>query len=87
MSHDPFATLTPGLQSPPTQIEEIVPDDLVDQTRATRAINVVAAGVVRMITVDGVQSDLFIAAGIAFPVRASRVLATGTTATGIRGLC
>lgn len=86
MAYDPFANATTGLQSPATIIEEIIPDDSADLGIATRAINVMESGVVRLITIDDVEGDVFIVAGSTFPVRARRVLATGTTATGIRGL-
>lgn len=86
MAYDPFADSTTGLQSPATIIDEIIPDDGADLAIATRAINVATTGVVRLITVDDTEGDVFIVAGSTFPVRARRVLATGTTATGIRGL-
>ena len=86
MVHDAFSSTTPGLQSPAMSIEEIVPSDTTDLSTITRAINVATAGTVRMITVDGTVGDVFVAAGGAFPVRAKRILATGTTAAGIRGL-
>ena len=43
-------------------------------------------GTVRVVTAGGDTADIYIAAGIAFPVRATRVMATGTTATGICGM-
>lgn len=86
MPQDAYDTLTPALHSPAVGIEEITPDDLTDLANVTRALNVATAGTVRVIAADGTTGDVFMAAGIAFPIRASRVLATGTTATGIRGL-
>lgn len=86
MPQDAYETMTPSLQSPAVGIEEITPDDLTDLANVTRALNVAAAGTVRVITADGSTGDIFMAAGIAFPIRVRRVLATGTTATGIRGL-
>lgn len=86
MPQDAYDNMAPSLQSPAVGIEEITPDDLTDLGNVTRALNVTTAGAVRVITADGSTGDVFVAAGIAFPIRASRVLATGTTATGIRGL-
>ncbi len=86
MNKDEFSNLTPDLTSPATAIEEIIPDDQAELSAVTRAINVSGPGLVRMVTIDGFVGDVFIAAGVAFPIRARRVLATGTTATGIRGL-
>ncbi|GAA6210053.1 hypothetical protein NBRC116601_33460 [Cognatishimia sp. WU-CL00825] len=83
---DPFGTHSPGLESPASDIFSILPNDGVDLTTATRAINVAQSGMVRIQTVGGSTATLYVAAGIAFPVRARRVLATGTDATGIVGL-
>lgn len=86
MPQDPFQKFAPALTSPVTRIETITPSDSTDLVRVTRAINVAGSGTVRMVTLGGDTADLYLAAGIAFPVRVTRVLATGTTATGIRGL-
>ncbi len=86
MSKDNFSSDEPKLHSPATLIEEIFPDDQTELKNVTRALNVATSGTVRVMTVDGTLGDVFIAAGGTFPVRVRRVLATGTTATGIRGL-
>lgn len=83
---DFFDSYTPGLDSPPASATAIVPSDGADLTRATRAINVASAGVVRVTTVNGDEAQVYVAAGIAFPLRARRIWATGTDATGIVGL-
>ena len=64
----------------------IQPDDNVDLVRLPIAINVRTTGVVAFIGADGNSADVYVAAGVVFPLRCRRVLATGTTATGIRGL-
>lgn len=64
----------------------VVPDDGADLPTVPVAINVSQSGTVAFIGTDGNQCDVFIAAGIAFPLRCRRILATGTTAQGIRGL-
>ncbi len=86
MSIDHFETVAPGLQSPAIGLEEITPNDGVDLVNLTRALNVAQSGAVRVMTIDGNTSDVFIAAGVAFPIRVQRVFATGTSALGIRGL-
>ncbi|MEP2780991.1 MAG: hypothetical protein ABJO67_16415 [Pseudoruegeria sp.] len=86
MPIDKFEDYTAGLESPPTYISDIVPDDVSDLASATRAINVAAPGVVQVTTTEGSISNVFIAAGVAFPLRVIKVWATGTTAIGIRGL-
>ena len=75
-----------GLLAPLTRIEPVSPDDAADLAEACRAINVAVDGVVRITTTEGVTGDVFITAGIPFPIRATRIWATGTTATGIRAL-
>lgn len=83
---DMFKTYQAGLESPPAHAAAIVPSDTQDLPAATRAINVAAAGTVRVTTVGGDEVQLFVAAGIAFPLRARRIWATGTDAAGIVGL-
>lgn len=83
---DLFQSHQASLQSPASRVMAITPDDGADLAVATRAINVAQAGIVRVQTVAGDVGDVFVAAGIPFPVRAVRIHATGTTATGIVGL-
>jgi hypothetical protein len=53
----------------------------------TRAIILGAAGDVAVVLKNGDSITLpALAAGVIYPVRVSRVLATGTTATGLKGL-
>lgn len=84
---DAFAGHQTGLESPAVRIAEITPDDATDLARPCRALNVAAAGTVRVTTIEGDTGTVFVAAGGAFPIRATRVWATGTTATGIVALC
>lgn len=83
---DAFSRFQSGLESPATNLAFVTPDDAADMTHACRALNVATSGVVRVTTVGGDTGDLFIAAGLPFPIRALRVHATGTTATGIMAL-
>lgn len=80
---DPFADHLSGLESPASKLSAIIPDDTTDLPEACRALNVAGAGTIALVTVDGSTATVFVAAGIAFPVRARRILATGTTATSI----
>ncbi len=86
MPIDKFEDHTLGLESPPTDIEDITPDDVAELGNVTRALNVSVSGMVRVTTVEGAIASVFIAAGILFPLRVRKVWATGTTATDIRGL-
>lgn len=83
---DAFASHNEGLESPATRLVDITPSDVSDLPFATRAINVGTAGWVTVRTVAGVTGRFYVAAGIPFPVRADRILQTGTTATDIVAL-
>jgi hypothetical protein len=83
---DSFKTHATSLESPAIRVMPVTPDDTVDLGRASRAINVATAGTVQITTVAGDTAIISVAAGIAFPVRARRIWATGTTATGIVAL-
>lgn len=50
------------------------------------AINVAGSGFVAFIGRNGLPGRVYVAAGIAFPLRVSRVLSAGTTATTVVGL-
>ncbi len=84
---DLFEGYNPGLESPPTQAETVVPSDANDLAFTSRAINVAETGTVAVTTLSGDVVTLYIAAGVAFPIRATRIWSTGTTATGIISLC
>ena len=80
---DSFNDMVPGLESPASNLANVTPNDTTDLSEASRAINVATSGFVHVTTVSGDDAIVFIAAGSAFPVRAERIWATGTTATGI----
>ncbi len=65
---------------------DITPNDTTDLPQATAAVNVATPGTVRATMLDGSISDLSVNAGAAFPIQATRIWQTGTTATGIKGL-
>jgi hypothetical protein len=66
---------------------DIVPDDVVDLPNATRALVLASGGDVSVILRNGDAITLpGLTAGVVYPVRVSRVLVTGTTATGLKGL-
>ena len=81
-----FANRARGANAPSVTVFEVTPDDTTDLPQTTSALNVATPGTVRITTADGSVSDLTIHPGHAFPVRASRIWQTGTSATGIRGL-
>lgn len=83
---DAFSGHAAGLTSPAEQAFEIIPDDGVDLAVPTRALCVSGSGTVRVTTLGGSTATLYLAAGVPFPVRASRIWTSGTSATGIVGL-
>jgi hypothetical protein len=83
---DRFENHTPGLESPAAFLLPVIPDDATDLPVTSRALNVTQSGRVQLTTSGGSVASVYIAAGTAFPVRATRVWASGTTATGITAL-
>ena len=83
---DAFAARHRSPSDPAFRVFEITPDDGTDLAEVTTALNVATPGTVRVTTADGSVADVSVHPGQAFPVRASRVWLTGTTATGIRGM-
>lgn len=83
---DLFSRHESGLESPATRLQAIEPDDVATLPLATRAISVAETGFVRVTTVHGDTGAVFVVAGVPFGIRAQKVWATGTTATGIMGL-
>ncbi|WP_300019923.1 hypothetical protein [uncultured Roseobacter sp.] len=80
---DNFRDFTGGLESPATHLVETSPSDTGDLPMTSRALNVGTAGTLRVTTIGGTTATVYIAAGIPFPVRVTRIWQTGTTATGI----
>lgn len=83
---DPFHRFETGLESPAIYATPVVPSDAEDMAYACRALNVAQGGIVRVTTIAGDTADVSVAAGIPFPIRASRVWQSGTTASGIVAL-
>lgn len=84
---DEFDEYKTGLTSPAREAAEITPDDATDLAVPTRAIFVGEVGNLAVQMLSG-QTVTFsnMQAGIIYPLRVARVLATGTTATGLLGL-
>ena len=84
---DDFTGHTDGLTSPATAAEAVTPDDGADLAFVTRAVYVGQGGDMNITLKSGDTIVLRgIQAGVIYPLRAVRVLATGTTATDIVGL-
>lgn len=84
--NDIFSSYTSSLQSPASHIFEVTPNDTEDLLVASRALNVATEGIVRVTTIGGDTASVAVVAGVPFPIRCTRVWATGTTATGIVAL-
>lgn len=84
--NDLFKNHIPGLESPATHLQSIVPDDATDLAMTTRAVAVGHEGFVQLTTIRGDIGRVFIVPGAPFPIRACRIWATGTTATEIVAL-
>ena len=87
MAIDLFKSFSTSLSAPATRLIAITPSDTEDLSHVTRAVCVAESGVLRVQTLGGDVADFYVAAGVPFPIRVTRVMATGTTATDIRGLC
>lgn len=83
---DPFHNQASGLESPAARLASIIPNDTTDLAFTTRAIAVGTEGFVRLTTIKGDTGRIYVVPGAPFPVRARRILATGTSATDIVAL-
>ena len=86
MPNNRYAGTAQTPADPASTIIDVTPSDTTDLSDVTSALNVATPGTVRVTTLDGSITDITVAPGHAFPLRVTRVWATGTTATGIRGL-
>ena len=86
MADDNFESHETSLDSPAANAAEITPNDGADLATPARAISVAVAGNVKLTTSGGDTVTVFVAAGSPFPIRATRIFSTDTTATGIVGL-
>ena len=84
---DKYGAFTPGLTGPIIGGFDVTPDDATDLALMPRGIMVTNAGDVAVVLPDDTTLTLpGLAVGNIYPVRVKRILATGTTATGIKGL-
>jgi hypothetical protein len=84
---DIFGDFTPSFSSSICGEFDIVLDDVVDLPNVTRAVVLASGGDVSVILRIGDAITLpGLTAGVVYPVRVSRVLVTGTTATGLKDL-
>jgi hypothetical protein len=83
---NPFHNRAPSLSGPALDIVPVTPDDATDLPTVAVALYVETGGVVSFVTAKGNARSVAVADFTILPVGAERVLATGTTATGIHAL-
>lgn len=84
---DRFHDYAPGLTGPIIGGFDITPDDGSDLSELPRALMVSGAGDVAVEFVNGTSMTLpGLQVGVIYAIRPQRVRASGTTATGIKGL-
>jgi hypothetical protein len=84
---DEFSKYNRSLVSPPEHAGDIAPDDASDLSNVTRALYVGGTGNLRVRMLGGETASFAnVPSGTLMPLRVTRVLATGTTATAILGL-
>ena len=83
---NPFANRVPSLSGPATDIVPVAPNDTNDLPETAIALYAEVGGTVAFVTAKGIQRSVVVAANSILPVGAQKVLATGTTATGIHAM-
>lgn len=83
---DAFQNLSSGLEAPALRHFLIIPSDGDDLPTRPRALYCNTEGFVAIRDVDGADFTYAVTPGTVLPIRAQRVLATGTTATVV-GWC
>ena len=87
MAGDQFEQLAPGLDAPSGEFEAITPSDTTDLTMPTRAVYVGTAGNITAVDLTGTAVVFSsVPAGAILPIRASRINATGTSASNLVSL-
>lgn len=82
-----FSGRAASMTGPATRVAPVIPDDAADLPGGLcRSLYVGAGGALRIMTADGDEATLASSAFQYHPIRVRRVLATGTTASGIVAL-
>jgi len=84
---DKFAGTSPGLSSPAVDAAAVTPNDFDALAYVSRAIYVGGGGNVRAELSSGAQVTFSaVPSGAILPIRATHILASGTTASGLVAL-
>lgn len=83
---NPFENRAVALSGPATDIVPVTPNDSLDLTETAVALYVETGGNLNIVTVKGQSRAVMVSGNSILPVGTRRVLATGTTATGIHAM-
>ena len=83
---DPLATRAASTSGPATDIVPVIPDDTTDLNEVAMALFIETGGTLRIVTRRGETRDVEVDDQLLLPVAVRRVMATGTTATGVHAL-
>lgn len=83
---DPLATRASSTSGPATDIIPITPDDSTDFAELAMSLFIEVGGTLRIVTRRGETRDILIEDQTLLPVAVRRVMATGTTASGIHAM-
>ena len=83
---NPFINRALPLSGPATDALPVIPSDTTDLSHTAVALYVETGGTVTVMTVSGASRTLQVDDFSILPLGVSRVLATGTTATGIHAM-
>ncbi|MDB5550939.1 MAG: hypothetical protein JWL86_923 [Rhizobium sp.] len=84
---DRFQNSSPSLSGPAAHGFAVTPNDSTTLSETTRALYVGSAGAVAVLMASGASLTFTgVPAGTVLPVRVTKVMATGTSATDILGL-
>lgn len=80
---NPFENRSLSLRGPATDMAPVTPSDALDLSNVAVSLYVETGGAVAFVTVAGHSRVVAVGDNAILPVGVSRVLATGTTASGI----
>jgi len=83
---DPLATRAASMSGPATDIIPVAPNDLTDFDELAMSLFIEVGGALRVVTRRGETRELLVEDQTLLPVAVRRVMATGTTASGIHAL-
>ena len=88
MATDEYGSYQGGLSSPASEAFAITPHNTNELAKTTRGIYVGTGGDLSVVLRNGGAAVTFsdVPSGVILPVRATKVMATGTTASGLVGL-